>query len=727
MTDPLIQNITACHSQRIDEFKTSNYDMLKGLLAYNNSDYARYMGDFWAMVEEMPDEQYDFFKDHFVQSLTGRPYSAMPLDMWIEVTMNLGLKVKAAWIGLLQNDKQLFVNLRNANNIARVQRILEENLQKKTRNVKHTECQPARLIADEKAVVDIMETLEECGGHMFNPEYPDLRSFQSGIIASDEAVLDFSVALHEGQMQVEDLLEKRVFHKEVPLTARIPKNKRITFKNMSVEKQTSASLSHAQMEQAGLASIISLAESTGFVTLDQILENRVTEECLSMYYVNGSKRMTTKSKLLEKLNMSNVIPELPGDYSSIVDMGMIWRLATPTPEDRESARRDGRQYLWLDYLDKVVNLAYCRHPRAISILLMNDIYGSPSIKDEEHERRSRKPLAASKKFPKPSDEFLSPTEVGAFLSDSQCKNHLQKLVKEHATLKRNPNQGVLYCVGPACTDLKTQNQVPRFALNHAEADTMMCTAYSLIRETFPNLDIVMDTADTDNYVQAAFISHQLQGNLFIKHKDGYINSYDLLDDDTSEVVIPAHIFGGGDHTNSFYGKGKKKYMDRIINDEEARELLSDVGSDPDLDNDVKYDMEQFLLTKIYGCSPGLSCGEARAEKWRKQKKKNTLNLPPDSDSLHHDLQRVNYLTYIMKNFHLKEHPTPIGRGWELVNGSIRAVRYSKPALPNLATQRPTTAVQPQLDTVNEDSETDIETDADTDTDCESEFDSSDEE
>ena len=305
--------------------------------------------------------------------------------------------------------------------------------------MKHIEYQPARMIADEKAVEDIMETLKECGGHMFNPEYPDLRSLQSGIIASDEAVLDFSVALHEGQQQVEDLLEKRVFHKEVPLNARIPKNKRITFKNMYMEKQTPASLSYAQMKQAGLSSIISLAEITGSVTLDQILENRVTEECLSMYYVNGSKRMTTKSKLFEKLNMSNFIPELPGDYSSIVDMGMIWRFATPTPEDRESARRDGCQYLWLDYLDKVVNLAHSRHPRAISILLMNDIYGGPSIKDEEHERRGRKPLAASKKFPKPSDEFLSPTEVGAFLSDSQCKNHLQKLVKEHATHKRKPN------------------------------------------------------------------------------------------------------------------------------------------------------------------------------------------------------------------------------------------------------------------------------------------------
>ena len=99
---------------------------------------------------------------------------------------------------------------------------------------------------------------------------------------------------------------------------------------------------------------------------------------------------------------------------------------------------------------------------------------------------------------------------------------------------------------------------------------------------------------------------------------------------------------------------------------EAKELLRDVGSDPDLNNDIKYDMEQFLLTKIYGCTPGLSCGEARAEKWRKQKKKNTLNLPPDSDSLDYDLQRVNYLSYIMKNFHLKEHPTPKCVYWDII-------------------------------------------------------------
>ena len=273
MTDPLIQSITACHTQCYDEFKSSNYDMLKSLKAYNNNDYARYMGDFWAMLEGLPDDQINLFQDHFVQSLTGHPFSAMPLDMWIEVTMNLGSKLKAGWLQLLQNEKQLFVTARNANNISRVKSILEQNLQKKNRNVVRAECQPARIIVDEKAIADILDTLEECNGHIFSPEYPELRSIQSGILASDEAKLDFSVALHEGEQQVQELLQQRVFDKEVPLTARIPKNKRVTFKNMSVEKQTSASLSYAQMEQAGLASIISFAESTGSVTLEQILDN----------------------------------------------------------------------------------------------------------------------------------------------------------------------------------------------------------------------------------------------------------------------------------------------------------------------------------------------------------------------------------------------------------------------------------------------------------------------
>ena len=83
-------------------------------------------------------------------------------------------------------------------------------------------------------------------------------------------------------------------------------------------------------------------------------------------------------------------------------------------------------------------------------------------------------------------------------------------------------------------------ELPQLSLNHAEADTMMNSIYAIIRETDTHLDIAMDTADTDAYVQSAYASHKLPGNLYIKQRDGYINCRDLVEDDISEVIIAAH-------------------------------------------------------------------------------------------------------------------------------------------------------------------------------------------
>ena len=108
----------------------------------------------------------------------------------------------------------------------------------------------------------------------------------------------------------------------------------------------------AQMEKAGLAALIDLAEGSGMVQLKSVLENRVTEECLSLYNIDGSMCKTAKCKLLEMFNLEPVA-EKPCGHVSLVDMGLIWRLATPTAEDRESKKRDGSEYHWSGYLDKI--------------------------------------------------------------------------------------------------------------------------------------------------------------------------------------------------------------------------------------------------------------------------------------------------------------------------------------------------------------------------------------
>ena len=96
----------------------------------------------------------------------------------------------------------------------------------------------------------------------------------------------------------------------------------------------------AQMERSGLAALVDLAEGSGMIQLESALEARVTEDCLSLFNVDRSMRKTVKSKLLQLFNLDPVT-EKPQSYVSLVDMGMIWWQATPTPEDHEGKKRDG--------------------------------------------------------------------------------------------------------------------------------------------------------------------------------------------------------------------------------------------------------------------------------------------------------------------------------------------------------------------------------------------------
>ena len=80
------------------------------------------------------------------------------------------------------------------------------------------------------------------------------------------------------------------------------------------------------------------------------------------------------------------VDSIPTDSVSVVDMGLIWRLATPTPLDYEARKRDGKDYRWSDYLEKICSLIFSRHTNAHLFILVNDKYDLPySIKDDERD------------------------------------------------------------------------------------------------------------------------------------------------------------------------------------------------------------------------------------------------------------------------------------------------------------------------------------------------------
>jgi hypothetical protein len=114
----------------------------------------------------------------------------------------------------------------------------------------------------------------------------------------------------------------------------------------------------AEMERSALKAVIDLVEVSQVVDLTELLEHRVIEECVALFNSNCTYRKTQQSKLIQRLSLQSVHLQEP--YTALIDMGMIWRMATPSAEDRK--KQDGTPYKWSDYVHKVSSIIHHPYP-----------------------------------------------------------------------------------------------------------------------------------------------------------------------------------------------------------------------------------------------------------------------------------------------------------------------------------------------------------------------------
>ena len=69
--------------------------------------------------------------------------------------------------------------------------------------------------------------------------------------------------------------------------------------------------------------------------------------------------------------------------------------------------------------------------------------------------------------------------------------------------------------------------------------TMLLCAYAKLRTENYKEVVVLDSEDTDVYVQAAYVSHQLQGTLLVKRKSEFISCSAMLSEDVANIIIPS--------------------------------------------------------------------------------------------------------------------------------------------------------------------------------------------
>lgn len=88
-------------------------------------------------------------------------------------------------------------------------------------------------------------------------------------------------------------------------------------------------------------------------------------------------------------------------------------------------------------------------------------------------------------------------------------------------------------------------------------NTAMFAIYRALRALGYNEAVMLDTEDTDSYVQASYASLHSSGSLCIKRKNQIIFAQSLCDQEIAKVLIPLHVLTGCDQNSGFYGQGKK--------------------------------------------------------------------------------------------------------------------------------------------------------------------------
>ena len=89
---------------------------------------------------------------------------------------------------------------------------------------------------------------------------------------------------------------------------------------------------------------------------------------------------------------------------------------------------------------------------------------------------------------------------------------------------------------------------------------MILSAYAKLRESY-NGTVIIDSEDTDVYVQTAYVARNLPGDLLIKNKNTLLKCTDLVSSNIANVLIPFHVITGCDHTYGCYGSGKKSVFE----------------------------------------------------------------------------------------------------------------------------------------------------------------------
>ena len=141
-----------------------------------------------------------------------------------------------------------------------------------------------------------------------------------------------------------------------------------------------------------------------------------------------------------------------------------------------------------------------------------------------------------------------------------------------------------------------------------------------------------------------------------------------------QVLPSLHALTGCDTVSSFVGKGKKKALELVKDDQIARETVQILGEAIPLGEHDIIKLEK-VVCKLYNEYQCDRVDELRYKMFCKGKNVQSHQLPPTRASLENHLKRANYQAYIWKCALDPQSPDigPENQGWQLRDGQLEIV------------------------------------------------------
>ena len=351
-------------------------------------------------------------------------------------------------------------------------------------------------------------------------------------------------------------------------------------------------------------------------------------------------------------------------YISIVGMGFIWRLATPSIVDRPNAAGG---FTWGNYATKIFNIILQHHPNAIEYHLVNDRYDVElNIKDAEHQKRNSMFLVGSRNiFPSSNLAVPLARNFNSFFGNAKNKIRLQDFqFKELTEFTKNHEKTFVYTLQERWYSTDPVATLHCSFCHQHESDTRMFYHASKPDRRSDISSIAVDAEDADVAVIVSYASFKFEKELLLYRKKKILLCKQLCPGDMSSVIISLHALTGADAVSGFYGHSKKAIYEKVKKSEEAKQLITILGMHGILSEEDIKKCSLFLINFIYADKTSLTISQARSKKWKAMKNKTALRLPPDEYSFEQHLLRANYQAQIWYNFANPDAPSnPLDYGY----------------------------------------------------------------